>query len=507
MGAQEIRLGTLVLQPGRQLLSDGAPRQLTRKPLEILSVLANAKGSLVTKDELIGAVWPKQIVEESALQVHIVALRKALGSEAYRLKTVHGLGYRLEVPEVAADGKIQAPPQLSPQPSIAVLPFRLIGQIAQYSVIGDALPHELIAELSRLRWLFVVARASSFLFREPEPDLRQIAHRLGVSYCLSGTMEQNAGRIGFTIDLVDTRTQQVIWGDHYSSAPEGIHELRADMVRNVINALEFQIPLHEAHLSALGTSENLDAWALYHRALQRMFRFTRADNEAAFALFEQAIVRDPNFARAHAGLSFTRFQNAFMRYSSDIDSEAIRARQLAERALELDAADPFANLVYGRSMWLADDFSGSLSWIDRALLLNPNYAQASYAHAFADAMLCQGADGQAHADRAIALSPIDPMQYAMLGARALSHAVRGDYSAAAGWSDRAARAPNAHILISMIAVLCHALAERELEARAWASAVRAGNSSLSQADFFRAFPFKESKVRSTFSAALTPFGF
>jgi hypothetical protein len=114
-------------------------------------------------------------------------------------------------------------------------------------------------------------------------------------------------------------------------------------------------------------------------------------------------------------------------------------------------------------MWVNGDVAGSLPWIDRALMLNPNYAQGAYAHAFADSILCQGEDGQRHADRAMALSPIDPMHYAMMGARALSHAVRGEYAEAARWSDSAARAPNSHVLIAMIAVACQALADASIE--------------------------------------------
>lgn len=504
MATEEIRLGTLTLQPGRQLLADGAPLQLTRKPLEILSVLANARGALVTKDEMMDAVWPGQVVEDSALQVHMVALRKALGPEATRLKTVHGFGYRLEMPDMASSSSLI---HQASQPSIAVLPLRVIGPIGQYGVIADALPHELITELSRLHWLFVVARGSSFQFRDPDPDIGQVGAVLGAKYCLSGSLSEDGGRIAITIDLVDTRTHKVIWGDHYSSVVEDIHELRASIVASVITALEFQIPLHEAHIATLGSSESLDAWSLYHLGLQRMFRFNRRDNDEATAHFEKAIALDPRFARAHAGLSFTRFQNAFMRYASDVEGEATEARRFAERALDLDSADPFANLVFGRSLWLTGDLADSVPWIDRALALNPNYAQASYAHAFADAMLCRGDDGQKHADRAMALSPIDPMHYAMMGARALSHAVRGEHEQAADWSDRAARAPNSHVLMTMIAVVCNALADREAQARTWSAAVRGRHSALSQQDFFRAFPFEGDHVRSSFSKALSDFGF
>lgn len=505
MASHNIRLGKLTLQPGRQLLASGAPVQIRPKPLQVLTHLANARGALITKDELLNAVWPGRVVEEGALQAHIVAVRKSLGPEADRLKTIHGVGYRLEL----SDAVINSEEPLGPtvQPSIAVLPFRMLGPSRKHALMAEALPHELIAELSRLRWLFVIARASSFQFRDPHPDIRRIKEVLGVKYCLSGTIEHDREKIAITVDLVDSHSFQVIWGNHYVTAYDDIHELRASVVSAITAALELQIQIHEAHRASLQSAGNLDAWSLYHLALQRVFRFTPEDNTAACALFEQAVCVDPGFARAHAGLSFTNFQHAFMRYSPNCDSEATASRRHAERAIEIDAADPFANLVLGRSLWLTGQLAESLPWIDRALVLNPNYAQAAYAHAFVDAVLCDGAQGQRQADRAMALSPIDPMHYAMMGARALSHAVRGQSQAAAKWADRAALAPNSHVLIAMIAVLGHALAGRNAQARAWADVVRCRNPLVNRDHFFRAFPFAANQVRIRFSRALQAFGF
>ncbi|HZG45656.1 MAG TPA: winged helix-turn-helix domain-containing protein [Allosphingosinicella sp.] len=493
------------LDPHRQLAGGGKTVPLGRKALDILSVLAKAGGATVTKDELLALVWPGVLVEENAIQVHVASLRKALGVEADRLTTIRGIGYRLDLGVGRCAGATGV--AAGEMPSIAVLPLRIIGTGGRHAVIAEGLPHELIAQLSRLHWLFVIARGSSFQIRDPDPDMPTIGALLGARYCLSGTLEQVGDRIGITIELVDTHSAQVIWGDHYSSLAQGIHELRASIVASIITALEFQIPLHEAHRATLNSPEDLDAWALYHLALQRMFRFTQVDNDTARALFEQAVARDPHFARAHAGISFTRFQNAFMRYTGDTQAEATAARRSAERAIELDPADPFANLVFGRSMWVNGDVAGSLPWIDRALMLNPNYAQGAYAHAFADSILCHGEDGQRHADRAMALSPIDPMHYAMMGARALSHAVRGEYAEAARWSDSAARAPNSHVLIAMIAVACQALAGRELRARTWADAVRNRDPRVSRSDFFQAFPFENCNVETTFSQALASLGF
>ena len=224
------------------------------------------------------------------------------------------------------------------------------------------------------------------------------------------------------------------------------------------------------------------------------------------ALFRQAIAIDPNFARAHAGLSFGHFQNSFLNYTADPASAALQASEAAAHAVEIDPLDPFANLTMGRALWLIADVPASLPWLDRAVALNPNYAQGIYARAWSQTILCRGAAGQSDADQAMALSPIDPLHYAMLATRALSHLVRGEESAAAHWADRAARAPGAHILIASIAVACHALNGDAVKAGIWADNVKRRGNTLSQAHFFRSFPFESAEIRRRISAGLALHG-
>jgi TolB-like protein len=230
-----------------------------------------------------------------------------------------------------------------------VLPFRLIGPAGAYPAIADALPHELITELSRLRWLFVTARGSSFRLRGSDVDICEIGRLLDVRYCLSGTAEIVNASLIVTVELVDTRDGRLIWAEHFAGSIDDVHRIREDIRSRIVAALEIQIPLHEAALARLTVSDNLDAWSSYHLGLQHMYRFNRKDNAAATALFQKAIARDPNFARAHAGLSFVHFQTAFMRYSDDLDTEIAQARRFAVRGLELDPMDPFVNF----SPWVA----------------------------------------------------------------------------------------------------------------------------------------------------------
>src|SRR5262249_15607453 len=132
------------------------------------------------------------------------------------------------------------------RPSIAVLPFRLIGEPGRYAAIADALADELIAELSRLRWLFVIARGSSFRFRSPARDAADVGRLLGVRYCVSGTVEIGGATLAVAVQLVDTRDAGVVWGDRLAAKLADVHETRATILARVVAALELQIPLHEA---------------------------------------------------------------------------------------------------------------------------------------------------------------------------------------------------------------------------------------------------------------------
>ena len=502
-----------------ELRRDGAAVPVEPQVLALLLLLVGNRERLVTLDEIIEVVWNGRIVSDSAVSSRIKSARRALdddGRQQRLIRTVHGKGFRfvgaVEPMSPAAAAEPLAPaseeepaPEPPAMPSLAVLPLRLAGPAGHHAFMAEALPHELISELSRVRWLFVIARGSSFRFG-PDADAARIGRILGVRYCLSGSLACEGDRITVTVELSDTRSRAAIWGDRYTVQAGGVHEVRAVIVASIIAALEIQIPLHEARGARLTSPENLDAWSAYHLGLQQMYRFTRTGNEAAIALFGQAIAKEPDFARAHAGLSFTHFQNAFLKYVGDVEAEAAIARRYSERAFEIDALDPFVNLTLGRSFWLRGDLEGSLPWLERSVTLSPSYAQGIYAQAWADTVLCRGAEGRAHVDKAMALSPIDPLRYAMLGTRALAHLIRGENAEAAQWADRAARAPNAHVMISVIAVACHALNGDDEGARRWAEDVRRRNPRLTQADFFQSFPFEESATRNRIAQGLARYG-
>jgi TolB-like protein len=501
-----------------ELRANGAPRAVEPQVFALLVLLVENRERLVSKDEIIEKVWDGRVVSESAVASRIKSARKALGDDgtAQRfIKTIYRQGFRFVADAKVAHGRIerQGGVELAVQsadqsrPSIAVLPFRLIGLPGPYAAIADALPHELITELARLRWLFVTARGSSFRLRGLDADPGEIGRLLGVRYSLSGTVETANASLRVTVELIDTRDGGVVWAEHFAGSINDVHQFREEIRSHILAALEIRIPLHEAALARLTVSENLDAWSAYHLGLQHLFRFTRSDNAVATGLFQQAVTRDPSFARAHAGLSFVHFQTAFMHHTDDFAGEIALARRFAARGLELDPIDPFVNFTMGRTYWLEGDLESSLSWLERATAISPNYAQGIYARAWTESLAGRGLEGRRHVDLAMRLSPLDPLYYAMLATRAFTHMILGEDAEAAEWAERAARSPGAHVLIAMIAVAAHALGGDEIRAASWAANVRVRNPALARCDFFRAFPVKSEATQARLSNALARFGF
>jgi TolB-like protein/Tfp pilus assembly protein PilF len=514
------RFGPFELDTAKvELRSGGEVRSVEPQVFALLALLVDNRERVVSKDEIIEKVWDGRIVSEAAVASRIKSARKVLGDDGKTqqfIKTVHGQGFRFvaaaKVSRVGlTDQGLRRPADPSAdhisRPSIAVLPFRPVGALGSYAAIADALPHELITELSRLRWLFVTARGSSFRLRGSDADIGEIGRLLDVRYCLSGTVEIAGTSLAVTVELTDTRDGGVVWAEHFAGSVDDVHQIREDIRLRILAALEIQIPLHEAALARLTVTENLDAWSCYHLGLQHMYRFNRKDNAAATALFQQAVSRDPNFARAYAGLSFAHFQTAFMHHSDDLAGEVALARRFAQRGVELDPIDPFVNFTMGRTFWLEGDLESSLAWLERATSISPNYAQGIYARAWTESLAGRGLDGRRHVDLAMRLSPLDPLYYAMLATRAFTHMVTGEDAEAADWAERAARSPGAHVLIALIAVAAHGLAGDEVRAASWAANVHSRNPALTQTDFFRAFPMTSEAIKFRVSTALARFRF
>ena len=509
-----------------ELRENGQPCSIEPQVFALIAYLAEHRDRMVSRDELFEKLWEGRVVSDSALASRIKSARRALGDDGRTqaiIKTVHGQGLRfvadvqvrhaptVSVPTAIGDEPdtiaAEPGPGIAPRPSIAVIPFRSTGAGEDWSTIADGLPHDLITELARLRWLFVVARASSFRLRGDDPDPREIGRLLGVRYCLSGAVEVSGNNLVITTELADTGGGDVVWAERYAGSVEDVHAMRDEIRASILASLEIQIPVHEAGRARLISPDNLDAWSAYHLGLQHMYGFNRRDNGLAAEFFGRAIEQDAAFARAHAGLSFVHFQTAFLRQTDDIPRAIRLARDCAQRGIDIDPLDPFVNFTMGRTYWLEGDLDRSLAWLERATSLSPNYAQGIYAQAWTELMADTTAAARQHVDLAMQLSPLDPLYYAMLSLRGLTHIAAGDVQAGAEWAERGARSPGSHALIAMIAAAAQALAGNHENARRWAAEVRSRSPALTRDDFFGAFPMRSDAMRKRVAAALETLGF
>jgi len=483
----------------------------------LLRLLVEHGGRTVTKHEILATVWDGRIVSDSALSSRIKSVRQSIGDDGRAqalIRTVHGIGFcfvadvtthvAISIPAVEGTPDVERIPHT--RPSIAILPFQCLRGSEHEFPIAEALPSDLIAALSRLHWLFVIARGSSFRFRKPDTSLDEVRKALNVRYCLAGVVEISGSMMSISVELSDTNDRGIVWSERFRGRIDAVHEIREQIISAVTSAVEVRIPINEAQRALLKSPENLDAWSAYHLGLRHMYRFNKSDNDMASGLFQRAIAVEPGFARAYAGLSFTHFQNAFLRYVDDVESARL-AQRYAANCLERDPLDPFGHFTMGRAHWLHDDLEGSLPWLERANALNPNYAHARYSTGWVEAHLGSTDASQRNITAALALSPLDPFVYGMLGVRALSHLTLDENAQAAHWAERAANSPGAHPLIEMIAAAAHGLNGDETRAQVWGASVRARAGYLNRTDFHRAFPFRDAPTKERISGMLIRLGF
>lgn len=496
-----------------ELCGAEGPIALEPKALALLSLLITERHRAVSKNDIFDEIWPGVFVTDASLSTAVLQIRKALGDDGDRqefIKTVRGHGFRF-VAEVREKGpaNVGSPITLqppAPKPTIAIRPFQLLGSDPADQAVAEAIPAELIATLSRLRWINVIARGSSFRFDPGAADTADMGTQLGAQYAVSGLVECHANGLAIFAELSDARNGQVIWTDRISGKVSDVYEMRARVARELVIALELRLPMHEADRLSHVPTENLDAWGHYHLGIRHMYRYNRSDNEIAAGHFRQAIALDSGFARAYGGLSYTEFQNAFQHFGKDVDHHRTLTLTHAEEAMKLDPLDPFCNLIYGRAKWLSGDAEDGLIWVDRSLELNANYAFGYYNNATLNTVLCNSDVADHNVGRALTLSPLDPHLQSMFGTRALAAWIGDDLDAAHGYAERAMKSPNPHLYVFIIAAAIHSQRGEDEKAHACVEAIRAKQVPFGTKEFLTHFNLRNADRLSNLVATLERLG-
>jgi TolB-like protein len=512
------------LDPARRELRRGS----TVVPVEpqvfdLLLYLIDNRDRVVSKDDLIASVWNGRIVSESTLTSRINAARRALGDngkDQRLVRTAARRGIRFvgvvrESPgPLPADGttaKADSAPKpplrqeiagsaremdegldraLPRQPSVAVMPFVALGDEPHQQIIADGLTLDLITRLSRMRWLFVIDRGTTFAMRRSLAGAYDIGRVLGVRYVARGTARFFGKRLRVSAALTEASASAEIWADQFDYSMDDVFAVQDQVSIAIAGAVGSEIEYAEQRRALKIPWERLDAWTAYNRGCWHMYRFTRQDYEEAERFFSLAARLEPSAPRAFAGLSFVHWQRAFLGVSADRKGEIRRATEFAQHSLSLDPRDPQGHWALGRGFLIQGDTKQAIEELEHCVSLGPSFALGHYSLGYALVSDGQNSRGAARTESAERLSPFDPMRFAFWGARACALALLGKVGEAGDLAAKAARQPNAHHHLLALAAWCLASAGRHAEAGDCIARVRRARPDYTIADYFRSFPIR-----------------
>jgi len=411
----EVPFGHFRLDPKkRQLSRDGTPIKLGSRALDILCVLAKANGKLVTKDDLMRQVWPGIVVEDSNIQVHVSALRKALdeGNDGpSHIITVPGRGYRLVRsglgPPPGQDADTAGATQMVPGTSIAVLPFQNMSSEQEQEYFADGIVDDIITGLSRIKWLFVIARNSSFIYKGKVVDAKRAGRELGARYLLEGSVRKAGNQVRINAQLIDAQTGAHLWAERYDRKFVDIFAVQDEITVSVIGAIEPTLRRVEIERVKRQRPDSLDAYDLILRA-QSFTRSAMVEGAAAaIPLLERALALEPDYAVAHAMLA----RCFHVRFSRGGLHEADRLASIrhAHAAISGGSDDAATLATAGFVIWIDEhDIRMAFDLFDRALTISHSNVAALSMSAFALAWMGKTELAIERGDRALRVSPFDP---------------------------------------------------------------------------------------------------
>ncbi len=431
----------------RELCRGSRPIAVEPQVFDLLVHLVQNRDHVVSKDDLIASVWSGRIVSDSTLTTRINAARRAVGDSGEKqrlIRTIARRGVRFvgavdtrpdseavepPPPGEEARNRSRAPLALPDRPAIAVLAFtNMTGDPAQ-EYFSDGVSEDIITALSKLRWFFVIARNSSFIYKGRSVHLKQVAEELGVSYVVEGSVRRDGNRVRITAQLNDAVTGSHLWAERYDREIADVFAVQDEITQAVVAAIEPQLYAAENFRASRKPPDSMDAWDLVMRALSHFWRVTHQDNVVAQALLEKAIAIDPNYGRAPGLLATSHCFCAHMGWE-DMAAVAPLVEKAALAAIADDSEDPFAHLALGSVNLFTRRFDDSLAAFETALQLNPNFPLAHGYYGLTLSYCGQWKDGAKAVERAIRLSPRDPFSAVYYGIAAYAQFVGRNYDEA-----------------------------------------------------------------------------
>ena len=432
----------------RELRRAKAPVHIEPQVFDLLVYLVQNCDRVVSKDDLIASVWGGRIVSDSTLTSRINAARKALGDsgkDQKLIRTIARKGFRFvgavgaqsdaepahtsgSLPDEIHEHSRPALP-LPDRPAIAVLPFVNMSGEPEQEYFSDGISEDIITALSKLRWFFVIARNSSFIYKGKAVHLKEIAEELGVGYVVEGSVRKGGDRVRITVQLNDVATGSHIWAERYDRDLSDVFALQDEITEAIVAAIEPQLYAAENFRAQRKPPDSMDAWDLVMRALSHYWRVTRQDNVVAQALLEKATAIDPSYGQALGLLAASHTFSAHMGWA-DMATVVPIAERAALAAIRADSEDPWAHYALGSVCLFTRRFDNSLAEFEVALRLNPNFSLAQGYYGLTLSYCGRWEEADLAARRALRLSPRDPFSAVYYGIAAYAQFVGRNYEEA-----------------------------------------------------------------------------
>jgi TolB-like protein len=425
---------------------------------DLLQYLIWNRERVVSKDDLIASIWGGRIVSESALATRINAARSAIGDsgEAQRLiKTLPRKGIRFvgavreERRSAEAIAVTNAEPAGDPRQrmaAIAVLPFDNMSGDPEQDYFAHGMAEEIITALSRFRSLQVMSRNSSFPYKGRNVDARTVGRELRVRYVLEGSVRKAGNHLRITVELLEAMTANDLWAEKYDGALADVFDLQDKITEDVVGTIEPSVRKAEIERAQRKRPENLDAYDLYLRALPHVWAHTPDDSNKAIEFLEDALRIDPSYVAAHGYSTSCYIQQLNWGGPNEAGRKIAIVHANAVRESNTDDAVALSCAGFAFAM-LGNDFELARNVLDQAVTFNPNAAEVFGRSAIVHALMGHIEQTIQHAERALQISPFDPLRRFALYAVSLANFVSGHYDQSAAWAQRAIQV-NPHFLVS-----------------------------------------------------------
>lgn len=445
--ANVLELGPFRLDVESEALFHGAqPSPLGRKAVVVLRTLVDRAGEPVSKQTLIDAAWPSLVVEPSNLTVQMAALRRFLEHAAgagHWIETLPRRGYRYVGPLPAQEALVETSLPLPDKPSIAVLPFQNLGSRVEEDRLADGMADDIVTGLSRIKWLFVIAKHSTAAYQGPAIDVTQVGRELGVRYVLTGSVRRAGDRVRVTCRLIDATSGSQVWAERFDRRTDDLFALQDDIAQSAVGAIAPSLRRAEIDRVKRKRPDSLDAYELVLRAQPDVDSGMPARVRTALILLERAIAVDPTYALAHGNAAMCHHCLYLREGLEPVQRQAsiYRARQ----AIIHGQDDALALTLAGFSIGMdGHDREAAFSALEAALALSPSSALT---YILGSVILAWGGEADRAiewSERGMRLSPFDPWSFAAFDAQAMGHFHRGHYEEACRAAHRSVQSNPGH---------------------------------------------------------------